>query len=182
MIIQRLAELMRKFHDATASFERSENDKWMFSYKGPLDKEVICHNDIAPYNVTFINNMPYGLIDFDTCCPAPRIWNIVYALYRFVPCSKKFYDIKKQAYRDYDAQKDRQLRRDSIRVFFDAYGVECPGNLFELMIERLQALADLIYDEAQNGNVSFQKMMAEGHRDLYLEEIEFIKGNYKEWL
>lgn len=92
LVIQKVARMMRRFHDATLSFERSEKDTWMLSYKGPLEKEVICHNDIAPYNMTFINNVPHGMIDFDTCCPAPRIWDIVYALYRFVPFSKLLYD------------------------------------------------------------------------------------------
>lgn len=182
LVIRKIAEMMRKLHDATQSFERSEEDNWMLSYKGPLKKEVICHNDIAPYNVTFINNLPYGLIDFDTCCPTPRIWDIAYALYRFVPFSKRLYDIEEQAYRDYDAQRDRDFRRKSIHVFFDEYGIDCPDDLFEQMIQRLKALADLIYDEAQNGNSSFIKMMEEGYRDLYLGEIEFIKENQKEWL
>ncbi|AQR95912.1 phosphotransferase [Clostridium saccharoperbutylacetonicum] len=154
----------------------------MFSYKGALEKEVICHNDIAPYNMTFVNNMPYGLIDFDTCCPAPRIWDIVYALYRFVPFSKKIYDNEKQEYRNYDVDRDKEFRKKSVRVFFDAYGMECPDDLFVQMTARLQALADLIYNESQNGNSAFKKMLEEGHRDLYLAEIEFIKEHAKEWL
>lgn len=182
LIIKKVAEMMRKYHDATLSFERAEKDSWMFSYKGPLEKEVICHNDIAPYNVTFVNSIPYGLIDFDTCCPAPRIWDIVYALYRFVPFSKRLYDMEKQEYRNYDVYRDKNFRRKSIRVFFDEYGMEWPYDLFEQMITRLQALADLIYDEAKNGNGSFKKMLEEGHRDWYLEDIEFIRENQKEWL
>ncbi|AGF57225.1 hypothetical protein B0P06_004482 [Clostridium saccharoperbutylacetonicum] len=181
-IIKKVAEIMRKYHDATLSFERTDIDSWMFSYKGALEKEVICHNDIAPYNMTFVNNMPYGLIDFDTCCPAPRIWDIVYALYRFVPFSKKIYDNEKQEYRNYDVDRDKEFRKKSIRVFFDAYGMECPDDSFVQMTARLQALADLIYNESQNGNSAFKKMLEEGHRDLYLAEIEFIKEHAKEWL
>ncbi|WP_459476970.1 phosphotransferase [Clostridium saccharoperbutylacetonicum] len=181
-IIKKVAEIMRKYHDATLSFERTDIDSWMFSYKGDLEKEVICHNDIAPYNMTFVNNMPYGLIDFDTCCPAPRIWDIVYALYRFAPFSKKIYDDEKQEYRNYDVDGDKEFRKKSIMVFFDAYGMECPDDLFVQMTARLQALADLIYNESQNGNSAFKKMLEEGHRDLYLSEIEFIKEHAKEWL
>lgn len=181
-IIKKVAEMMREYHDATLSFERTEKDNWMFSYNGPLEKEVICHNDIAPYNITFIDDIPYGMIDFDTCCPAPRIWDIVYALYRFVPFCEELYDIEKRGYRNYDVDRDKELRKDSISVFFDAYGMECPKDLFEQMILRLQALAGLIYDEAKNGNSAFQKMLEEGHRDYYLREIEFIKEHINQWL
>lgn len=182
LIIKKLAEMIRKYHDSTLSFDRSQSDKWMFSYKGTLEKEVICHNDIAPYNTTFVNDMPYGMIDFDTCCPAPRIWDIVYVLYRFVPFSQKLYDIEKKEYRCYDASKDKEFRKKCIKVFFDAYGMECPEDLFEQMIARLQALADLIYEEAKSGRIAFQRMLEEGHRDLYLTEIDFIKEHAKEWL
>lgn len=67
-------------------------------------------------------------------------------------------------------------------VFFESYGMECPNDLFEQMISRLQALADLIYEEAKSGNSAFQRMLEEGHRDLYLTEIDFIKEHAKEWL
>lgn len=180
-IIKNIAEIMRKYHDATLSFERTEIDRWMFSYDGNLKDEVICHNDIAPYNITFVNDIPYGMIDFDTCCPAPRIWDIVYALYRFVPFSEKIYDVEKQEDRTYDVGIDKEFRKESIHVFFDAYGMEVPNDLFLQMTDRLQALADLIYNEARNGNSAFKKMLEEGHRDLYLMEIQFIKEHSKEW-
>lgn len=60
--------------------------------------------------------------------------------------------------------------------------MECPNDLFVQMTARLQALADLIYDESKNKNSVFRKMLEEGHRDLYLSEIEFIKEHAKEWL
>lgn len=182
LIIKTIAEIMRKYHDATLSFKQTAEDNWMFSYKGSLEKEVICHNDIAPYNVTFIDGIPHGLIDFDTCCPAPRIWDIVYTLYRFAPFSESVYDIKKHDYRNYDAKKDRNVRKKSINTFFKAYDMKQPDDLFEQMTARLQALADLIYSEAKNGKIAFQKMLEEGHRDLYLREIEFIRKHTYEWV
>ncbi|GFZ33152.1 trifolitoxin immunity domain-containing protein [Clostridium zeae] len=181
-IIKKVAVMIRRFHDATLSFKGTDEDKWMFSYNGPLEKEVICHNDIAPYNITFVDDIPYGMIDFDTCCPAPRIWDIVYALYRFVPFSEKVYDAEKQKYRSYDVDIDKEFRKNSIGAFFDAYGMKCPYDLFEQMIARLQSLADLIYSEAKNGNSVFRTMMEDGHRDLYLTEIDFIREHAKEWL
>ena len=179
---RKVAEIMRGYHDATTLFERSDMERWMFSYEGSLDKEVICHNDIAPYNITFVDDIPYGMIDFDTCCPGPRIWDIVYALYRFVPFSKEVYDMELQGYRNYEADRHKELRKSCIHAFFDTYGMECPDDLFEQMVARLQALADLIYNEANNGNEVFMKMLDDGHRTLYLDEIKFIKEHAKEWL
>jgi len=33
----------------------------------------------------FRKGMPVALIDFDTAHPGPRIWDVAYAAYRFVP-------------------------------------------------------------------------------------------------
>ena len=47
---------------------------------------MICHNDFAPYNWVFNNhNHLIGLIDFDTCSPGSRLWDIAYTAYRIVP-------------------------------------------------------------------------------------------------
>jgi len=165
--IRILAEKMRKFHDVTASFIHQSDDTWMLNYSGNLEKEVICHNDIAPYNVTFENGLPKGLIDFDTCCPAPRIWDIVYALYRFVPFSEE------------TAYQNADHKLSCVATFFESYGMSQPDDLFFIMQERLTALADFILQEATNGNDSFKKMLDEGHHDLYLSEISYLKKNWE---
>ena len=46
---------------------------------------MICHNDVAPYNTVFVDGRPRALIDFDTAGPGPRVWDIAYAAYTFVP-------------------------------------------------------------------------------------------------
>ncbi|MFV0394780.1 MAG: aminoglycoside phosphotransferase family protein [Coprobacillaceae bacterium] len=78
--IKEAALLLKEFHNATIGFKRSTEDIWYLRYPGKLEKEVICHNDFAPYNVTFKKHIPIGIIDFDTACPAPRVWDIAYAM------------------------------------------------------------------------------------------------------
>jgi len=165
--IRRLALLMHSFHNATSRFVTTKDDIWMLSYQGNLKKEVICHNDIAPYNVTFVDNLPYGLIDFDTCCPAPRIWDIVYALYRFIPMT--------------DDTIHNEYKKLCCEIFFKHYGIKQPEDLFLIMMERLQYLADTILNKAIQGNVAFQKMLEEGHRDLYIKEISYIEEHMHLW-
>jgi len=168
--MEKLGQTMRKFHDVTENFVQQENDSWMLSYPGMRDKEVICHNDIAPYNTVFENGIPTAFIDFDTCCPAPRIWDIVYAMYRFVPFVQKYHT------------ENHAHKRDCIEAFFKGYNIPCPEDLFVVMIERLQTLADFILQEANDGNKAFVKMLADGHRDLYLSEIKYIEMYQNYWI
>jgi hypothetical protein len=82
------ARLMRRYHDATVGYAPAEDAVWRLQAPhGP--HEVICHNDFAPYNLVFTNWRPHAIIDFDTAGPGPRIWDVSYATYRFVPLSSK---------------------------------------------------------------------------------------------
>lgn len=180
-VVAAAAQLLRAYHDATSSFALRESDSWMFAYEGNLASEVICHNDFAPYNVTFLDGRPYGIIDFDTACPGPRIWDIAYALYRFVPLSHELYDPEQGRYREYERAIDAAERRALIELFFAAYGLERPADLFVQVIQRLQALVDLIQAEAARGTAAFVLMEQEGHADYYRREIAFIEGNMVDW-
>lgn len=81
-ILVDIAQRMRLFHDATVDFN-SKNCIWELPQSEPV--EVICHNDFAPYNCVFENRRFVGLIDFDVCSPGSRLWDMAYAVYRFVP-------------------------------------------------------------------------------------------------
>jgi Ser/Thr protein kinase RdoA (MazF antagonist) len=45
----------------------------------------VCHSDFAPYNCVFRGGRFVGAIDFDLCAPGPRLWDLAYTAYRFVP-------------------------------------------------------------------------------------------------
>jgi len=180
-IIRKAARLLREFHDSTTDFEIEEADKWWLTYKGELPKEVICHNDFATYNVTFVNGLPYGIIDFDTCTTAPRIWDIAYGVYRFVPLGEMQYDADLKAERKYN-DSDRNFRQKGIKAFFESYGMEMADDFCEVIKERLMAMANIITDEAQKGNEAFEKMIDEEHYDFYLNEIKFIDKHFNEWI
>jgi hypothetical protein len=195
--VQLAAKMLREYHDATLDFERRDEDIWFLSYEGNLKKEVICHNDFAPYNVTFKHNNPSGLIDFDTACPAPRIWDVAYAVYRFVPLSMEVYDPNTNKYRKYNKTLDCSERALLLCTFLEAYarGIEDGITVSEVevidvldvlevlqnVIMRLEALVKLFDEECSKGNVAFIKMKAEGHQKLYIDDIAFIKENMSDW-
>ncbi len=82
-LLQTVARRIREFHDAGSDFAIRPEDQFFQTLDEP--HEVICHNDLAPYNCIFRNSRFAGLIDFDVCAPGPRIWDLGYAAYRFIP-------------------------------------------------------------------------------------------------
>ena len=180
-IVREAAVLLKKFHDATEDYVADSGDIWFLRYNGNLKKEVICHNDFAPYNITFEENKPVGIIDFDTACPAPRIWDVAYAAYRFVPLSYRIYDKNKNEYRIYDKNIDKDERKILLYEFLNEYGMSDIREVIKTVLLRLQSLVDLFDEECQKGNMAFVKMKREGHQELYKKEIKFIEENMNDW-
>jgi phosphotransferase family enzyme len=161
-----VAALLREFHDATAGFVPPPDAAWYFRAQQP--SEVICHGDIAPYNCVFRGGMPVAFIDFDTAHPAPRVWDVAYAAYRFVPLS-----------RGGGSSVAEQTRR--LGLFCDAYrlGAADRAILVDTVVARLDHLVAHMYDQAAAGSAAFAGHIAAGHADLYradaasVTEIDF---------
>ncbi len=81
-VLTDVAVALRRWHDATADFPRW-GAVWGAAAHEP--DEVICHNDFAPYNCVFRDARFAGAIDYDFCSPGPRLWDLAYTAYRFVP-------------------------------------------------------------------------------------------------
>lgn len=164
------AALLRQYHDATVSFVQSEqcNDlRWFLPTREP--QEVICHGDYAPYNVALSGNTVVGIFDFDTAHPAPRVWDVAYAVYCWAPFKTNAYDSL------------GDLTEQSIRAkqFCDSYGLsyEDRAQLVDAIISRLQALVDFMHDEAAKGNEAFIANIKDGHHLAYVADIEYLKRN-----
>lgn len=177
-----VAGMLRTLHDITTTFKPDHNDQWMLSYPGTLPKEVICHNDCAPYNVVFSEEKVNGIIDFDTACLGPRIWDIAYTLYTFVPLGRFVYDPSCNSLVDYLSEKHADERRRRISGFFNAYGMNQPDDVIEQVVFRLETLCNTLTEKAAGGDEAFMKMIEEGHLAHYQDEIRFIQRYGHEWI
>ena len=160
-----VAQLLRKYHEALAGFVALEGAMWQFSYPDTSAHEVICHNDVAPYNMVYRDGRPYALIDFDEAGPGPRVWDVAYAAYRFVPLVHT-HDaaIAQLGLTD----PGRQTRR--LRLFCDTYGIEI-DEVLAMVGPRLQAMCRTLVERAGKGDVAFQRMIEEGHLEHYRQEL-----------
>jgi Ser/Thr protein kinase RdoA (MazF antagonist) len=159
-----VAILLRRLHDATLDFVPTPEAAWASLVGGPRSREVMCHNDVGPYNTVFVNGRPAGFIDWDEAAPAPRVWDAAYAAYRFVP----FVPDEICALIGWPAPPDRTRRT---RLFCEAYGLAEEGGLMETMSHRIAAmiatgLARNAAGESKYGDEWLRVMKPRLERDL----------------
>ncbi|HYJ10218.1 MAG TPA: phosphotransferase [Polyangiaceae bacterium] len=118
-ILTTVATRLREWHDATATFEHHPDDVWWWPGKLPI--EVICHVDFAPYNHVFQNGRFVGAIDFDLCYPGPRLWDLAYTAYRYLPLTPHVDDAVDDASTWDRTHLPPAQIRDRVATFLDAY-------------------------------------------------------------
>jgi hypothetical protein len=169
VVVEEVARRLREWHDATVTFPRTGKDKWWWPGKRP--DEVICHVDFAPYNHVFDNGRFVGAIDFDLCYPGPRLWDLAYTAYRYVPLTP----VTGMAPDAGGALLARRLSR--LDRFLAAYD----GGEAALTYSRQQLLGYVVPRLTAMVEWCEQQDSPDRHRDavMYREHAEFLaRGGY----
>ena len=160
-----VARLVWRYHDAVADFRPPADAAWRFIVGAPRAGDVICHNDLGPWNTVFVGARPVALIDWDFAAPAPRVWDVAYAIWRFVPL---------YGGGTFGAPADHARR---IRLFCDAYGQVDRQDLLAVVERRQQTLHDTLVAWGQAGVPAFAAMLRDGHADGIRGDIAYLRHN-----
>jgi Ser/Thr protein kinase RdoA (MazF antagonist) len=160
-----VAQTLRAFHDAGLGFTFDE-PQWQWPAHEPA--EVICHNDFGPYNLMFEDGRLTGVIDLDLASPGPRVLDMAYAAYRFVPLTDPG---NPDAPFPGAAEQTRRLA-----AFCDAYGEPAiePSDVLRAAVEKLRGLVAFIEREAAAGDPAQRAVLARGDVAIYERDIAYL--------
>lgn len=165
--LEEVARLIRHLHDATADFPLERDDRWQLPEHQPV--EVVCHNDLAPYNVVFRDGHPVGIVGFVMASPGSRSWDLAYAAYRFVPLTDPSNPDTPTL------PLDIQSRR--LDLFLDSYGgAPAPQEIVETLPIRLEELIEFTADQALKGDRTRRELL-KGHLLIYERDLAYIVEN-----
>jgi hypothetical protein len=150
-----VAELLRRYHAAVASFDPAGH-AWPDFVPAPFRDGLICHNDPNLDNVIFSGGVAVGLIDFDLAGPGSAVWDVTCAARLWAPLRDE---------RDVpDELRGRSLER--LRLFADAYGLG--GSDRDRLVEAVVHTHDRCYRVVRaavaSGHGPFRRMWRTGGR------------------
>jgi thiamine kinase-like enzyme len=165
-----IAELIRRYHDVVAAFVPPAGAAWWDLAADPTGaNEVVCHNDLAPWNLVRGSDDAWTFIDWDLAAPGRRSWDLGWALLSFIPLTP-----------DRPLEDDAIVRR--LRVFMAAYGE--PDELrsaLDAAVERGAHEAARIRG-SHGGGESFVKLRDEGHAVIWAGAAERVATNVERWI
>jgi len=147
-LLAAVARRLREWHDSTATFVQTDEDAWF--NPGRLPHEVIAHNTFADRSHIFTGDQLVGVIHFDHCYPASRLWDIAYTAYFYCPLAPPQDNVDFAG--EISSPFDIATMQQRLEAFLSAYGaVELtdgttrtyrPDEVTTMLATRLHDMAD----------------------------------------
>lgn len=159
--------LIRRYHDVCLDFRPSTDVTWQAMVGAPTTGEIICHNDLAPYNTIYRDGLPVAFIDWDLAAPGPPLWDLAHAAWRFIPL-----------YSDSSGRgwpSDLGVRVERLQLLCDVYGLDPAGREGLVnMIER-RMLCGLDTGRAWAGRPGWAQLsQQDSHADGTRRDLDYI--------
>lgn len=163
------ARLIRRYHDLCRGFQPPADARWQVMVGGPAGGDVICHNDLAPFNTVFRQGTPVAFLDWDLAAPGPPLWDVAYAAWRFVPL---YSDPAERGWPTGIAERAARLRS-----FCDAYGLASHdrARLVGTIERRIRCSLDTGEAWGRSGKPGWAEIWREeSHRQGTLQTLAYV--------
>lgn len=164
-----VARTIRSYHDALDGFDVAGHP-WSERGRDPTgSREVLCHNDLGPWNLVHGHDGGWTFIDWDLVAPGRRSWDVSLALLGIVPLM-------------HFSTLTEDETRARLTVFRDAYGPDrFPVDALDVAVERCAIEARVIAERGGAGEEPFVRLLAEGHADTWSAAAAHVEHNRSGW-
>src|SRR5262245_36334473 len=148
-----LAELVRRFHDASRRIEVTGLD-WSHEMADPAGGVLVCHNDVCLENVVFRDGEAVGLLDFDFAAPGRPEYDLAQLVRMCVPIDD---DVNAPRFGWRSVDKPARLR-----LVADAYALDASGRsqLLHILSESIEHGGAFLRRRVEAGDPNFVRMWA----------------------
>ena len=165
--LMQTADLLHRYHEAVRTFIPPVDARWRFASAQTDGPGLVCHNDVAPYNVVWREGRIVGLIDWDLACPSIAVWDVAFAAWQSIPLHDPALALA------LGADPDDAPRR--LRSFVDAYGLRDRSGFVDLVERRIEMSIEGIQGLAAAGDPQFAQLDAGPHLDYMRRAAEHVE-------
>lgn len=153
-IIASTAELIRRFHDASAEVGCSGDWSEEMADPGALEPAlaIVCHNDVCLENVVFRDGVAVALLDFDFAAPGRPVYDVAQFARMCVPVDDPL-SASQLGWMDADLP-------GRLRVVADSYGLDATGRaeLLVVLSSTIDRGGEFVARRVEAGDPNFIRM------------------------
>ncbi|MFN8223273.1 MAG: phosphotransferase [Gaiellales bacterium] len=164
-----VARVIRRYHDAVEGLSLA-GGTWHDNGRDPVGPtELVCHNDLATWNLVLQPDGGWAFIDWDLVAPGRRAWDVSWALLSLIPLMP------------HPSTSDPDIAR-RLACFREAYGADhFPGDVLEVAAERCEHEAGRIGDLGAAGFAPYDRLLAEGHGEIWSDAARHVRERLPAW-
>jgi hypothetical protein len=156
-----------RYHEAVADFRPAGVIPWHWGDAELQAHEVVCHNDLAPYNVVVNDGRLGGIIDWDLIFPGTIRSELAFIAWQWVPLQDP-YIAGAFGWHDQHGLGRR------LRILLDGYGLADRSGFIDDVMARVKRNRDVIVRRAGEGVTAYVELERQGHVMGMNRAIEFL--------
>ena len=168
-ILSKIGRWLRGYHDTMRDFREPADAIWRMNWHVQRHDEIICHFDVAPYNVVLTEDDEVAFIDWDVAAPGKPVLELAKVANSFAP----IYDVETRERLNFKPGELNhsmlELCIHRIRVLLAAYGLETRHGFIAFMLAAAEHTHQRIHRGAIEGDQALTRLVESGLVDHVLE-------------
>jgi Phosphotransferase enzyme family len=173
-LLGQMGEATARYHRAVADFRPPGTVPWQSGPAELTPSDVVCHHDLAPYNVVLHGDRLVGIIDWDLAGPGTTLSDLAFVAWQWVPLHGPLVT----SLLGWTIPPDR-LRR--LRLLLDAYGLDDRSEFVEQIRARIGYNRGVMVQRAAEGNEAYRRLVDQGHLAGMDEALAFVAQHGPRW-
>ncbi len=155
-LLEQIGAATARYHQAVGDFRPEGVVPWPSGPATLGPSELVCHHDLAPYNVVLRGGDLGGIIDWDLAGPGRALSDVAFVAWQWVP----LHGPAVTRMLGWEHPPDRIGR---LRLLLAAYGLTDATGFVDEVIARIGYNREIMVGKAAQGNRAYQDLVAQGH-------------------
>jgi len=169
-LLEQVGAMTARYHHAVADFRPAGKVPWRSEPAALGASELVCHHDLAPYNIVVADGRLQGIIDWDLAGPGSALSELAFVAWQWVPLHGPF--VTRLMGWSHPPERARRLR-----LLLDGYGLDDRSGFIDEVRDRIGFNRAVMVRKAAEGDRAYESLIQQGHLAGMEEALTFLAEN-----